>query len=84
MKCRKNTENLNSKIFITKNGKLIMQSKFPDCEIKKSICERTTSKRLLSNLAIKTLLSFILRRIKMSETVNKFLLAGDKFMPEMH
>ena len=23
-------------------------------------------------------------RIKMNETVNKFLLAGDKFMPEMH
>ena len=24
------------------------------------------------------------RRIKMNEIVNKFLLAGDKFMPEMH
>ena len=23
-------------------------------------------------------------RIKMNERVNKFLLAGDKFMPEMH
>ena len=30
MKCRKNTKNLNSKIFKTKNDKLIMQSK---CEI---------------------------------------------------
>ena len=27
IKCRKNTENLNSKIFKTKNGRLIMQSK---------------------------------------------------------
>ena len=24
------------------------------------------------------------RRLKMNEIVNKFLLAGDKFMPEMH
>ena len=24
------------------------------------------------------------QRSKMNETVNKFLLAGDKFMPEMH
>ena len=24
------------------------------------------------------------QRIKMNEIVNKFLLAGDKFMPEMH
>ena len=26
----------------------------------------------------------VLNRIKMNEIVNKFLLAGDKFMPEMH
>ena len=36
VKCRKNTENLNSKIFKTKIGRLIMQSKCADCEIKKS------------------------------------------------
>ena len=36
MKCRKNTKNLNSKIFKTKNGRLIMQSKCADCGIKKS------------------------------------------------
>ena len=30
VKCRKNTENLNSKIFKTKNGRLIMQSKCVD------------------------------------------------------
>ena len=27
---------------------------------------------------------FVLRCIKMNEIVNKFLLVGDKFMPEMH
>ena len=36
MKCRKNTENLNSKIFKTKNGRSIMQSKCADCGIKTS------------------------------------------------
>ena len=34
VKCRKNTKNLNSKIFKTKNGRLIMQSKYADCGIK--------------------------------------------------
>ena len=34
VKCRKNTKNLNSNIFKTKNGRLIMQSKCADCEIK--------------------------------------------------
>ena len=37
VKCKKNTENLNSKIFKTKNGRLIMQSECAYCGIKKSI-----------------------------------------------
>ena len=36
VKCRKNTERLNSKIFKTKNGRLIMQSKCAECGIKTS------------------------------------------------
>ena len=36
VKCKKNTENLNLKIFKTKNGRLLMQSKCTDCGIKKS------------------------------------------------
>ena len=35
VKGRRNTENLKSKIFKTKNGRLIMQSKCDDCGIKK-------------------------------------------------
>ena len=35
VKCRKNTKNLNLKIFKTKNGTLIMQSKYAECGIKK-------------------------------------------------
>ena len=47
MKCRKKTENLNLKIFKTKNGRLIMQSKCADSKIKKSrIRGRTRRKRI--------------------------------------
>ena len=39
----------------------------------------------MSNLGIKTLLSkIVVLSVKMNEIVNKFLLVGDKFMPEMH
>ena len=55
VKCRKNTENLNSKISKTKNGRLIMQSKFTDCGIKKlRFVKEQEAKGLLSNLRIKT------------------------------
>ena len=60
VKCRKNTENLNSKIFKTKNNRLIMQSKCSDCGIKKSrFVKEQEAKGLLSNLGIKTSLSKI-------------------------
>ena len=58
--CRKNTENLNSKIFFTKNNRLIMQSKCAECGIKKSrFVKEQEVKDLLSNLGIKTPLSKI-------------------------
>ena len=61
MKCRKNTQNLNSKIFKTKNGRLIMQPKCGDCGIKKSkFVKEQEAKGLLSNLRIKAPLSEIL------------------------
>ena len=60
VKCRKNAENLNSKIFKTKNNRLIMQSKCPVCGIKKSrFVKEQEAKGLLSNLGIKTPLSKI-------------------------
>ena len=60
IKCRKNTGNLNSKIFKTKNDKLIMQSKCTECGFKKSrFVKEQKAKALLSNLGIKTLLSKI-------------------------
>ena len=55
VKCRKNTENLDSKIYKTKNGRIIMQSKCVVCEIKKSwFVKEQEAKGLLSNLKIKT------------------------------
>ena len=60
MKCRKNTKNLNSKIFETKIGRLIMQSKCPKCGIERSrFVKEQEAKGLLSNLGIKTPLSKI-------------------------
>ena len=60
VKCRKNTENLNSKIFKTKIGRLIMQSKCADCEIKKSrFVKDQEAKGLLSSLGLETRLSKI-------------------------
>ena len=51
VKCRKNTEFLNSKFFKTKNNRLIMQSKCPACGIKKSrFGKEQEAKGLLSNL----------------------------------
>ena len=58
MKCRKDTGNIDSKMFRTKNNKLIMQSKCSVCRIKKSrFVKEHEAKSLLSNLGIKTSLS---------------------------
>ena len=57
---KKNTKNLDSKIFKTKNNRLIMQSKCSDCGIKKSrFIKEQEAKGLLSSLGIKTPLSKI-------------------------
>ena len=59
-KCRKNTENLNPKIFKTENGRLLMQSKCPVYGIKKPIfVKEQEANGLLSNLGIKIPLSKI-------------------------
>ena len=60
VKCRTNTENIDPKIFKTKNNKLIMQSQRTDCRNKKSrFVKKQDAKVLLSNLGIKTPLSKI-------------------------
>ena len=60
VKCRKNTENLNSKIVKTKNNRLLMQLRCSNCGIKKSrFVKEQEAKGILSNLGIKTPLSKI-------------------------
>ena len=60
VKCKKNTENLNSNIFNTKVDRLIMQSNCADCGIKKSrFVKKQQAKGLLSNLEIKITLNKI-------------------------
>ena len=96
LKCKKNTENINPRVSKTKNNKTMILSKCAICGSKKStIIKEQEAKGLLSNLGIKTPLSkfqywemfcfkcnFI--EYKVNDIINKFLLAGDKFMPEMH
>ena len=63
MKCRKDVENIDPKIVRTKNNnnkknRLVMQSKYSACWIKKSrFVKEQEAKGLLSNLEFKTSLS---------------------------
>ena len=92
LKCRKDTENINPKVSSTSNGKAMILSKCAICGSKKSrFIKNQVAKGLLSNLGLKTpsskvpkLGDILFWMYKMNEIVNKFLLAGDKFMPEMH
>ena len=92
LKCRKGPESKNPKIVRTKNGRIIFLSK---CEVRDSkklkFIKEQEDSGLLSSLGIKTPLNeipllgpLLFYEYKMNEIVNKFLIAGDKFMPEMH
>ena len=60
LKCKTNTDNIDPKMFGTKNNRLIMQSKCSVCKNKKSrFIKEQEAKGLLSNLGIKTPLSKI-------------------------
>ena len=60
VKCKKDTENIDSKMFGTNNNRLIMQSKCPVCRIKQTrFVKEQEEKGLLSNLGIRTPLSVI-------------------------
>ena len=60
VKCKKDTDNIDPKMFRAKNNRLLMQSKFSVCKNKKSrFVKEQEAKGLLSNLVIKTPLSKI-------------------------
>ena len=55
VKCRRNTENIDPKIFRTKNNRLLLQSTCSDCKNKKSLfVKEQDAKGLLSDLEINT------------------------------
>ena len=58
LKCKKNTENIDSKILSTSNGKVMILSKCAICGSKKSrFIRNQEAKGLLSNLGTRTPLS---------------------------
>ena len=60
LKCKKNTDNIDPKMFRTKNNRLLMQSKCSVCKNKKSrFIKEQEAKGLLIQLGIKTPLSKI-------------------------
>ena len=55
VKCKTNTNNIDSKIFRTKNNRLLMQPKCSNCKNKKSrLVKEQEAKGLLSDLGINT------------------------------
>ena len=53
--CKKDTENRNSKLFETKNGRIILKSICSECNNKKSrFISKKKESGLLSNLGIRT------------------------------
>ena len=55
LKCKTNTDNIDPKMFKTKNNRLLMQSKCSVCGTKKSrFVKKQDAEGLLSNLGIKT------------------------------
>ena len=60
LKCKKDTDNIDPRMFRTKNNRLLMQSICSVCKNKKSrFVKEQDAKGLLSNLGIKTPLSKI-------------------------
>ena len=60
LKCKTNTDNIDPKMFETKNNRLLMQSKCSVCKNKKSqFVKEQDAKDLLSQLGIKTPLTKI-------------------------
>ena len=91
LKCRKDIENINPNFRILE---MIKQwyYQYAICGSKKSRLFKNQEPRgLLSNLGLRTPLSkvpiladILFWMFKIKEIVNKFLLAGNKFIPEMH
>ena len=89
LECRKNKQSKNLEVVKTKNRRIMLLSTCSVGNSKKSISLKEQEARgLLSSLEIRTFLGEIPLLgpllFKMNEIINRFLLAGEKFMPEMH
>ena len=96
----KNTESINPRVLKTSNGKTMLLSKCTICGNRKSrFLKEQEGKEILSSLGLKIPLSKIPlldnilfkcnsidlhKKKKKKNTVNKFVLAGDKFMPKVN
>ena len=93
---QKNTESIDPKVSATSNSKTMILSTCAICDSKKlKFIKKQEAKGLLNNLGIRTPLSKIpllgdvpLNALpfnyKMNDIMYTFLLAGNKFLPEMH
>ena len=92
LSCKKDTRNIDPRVIKTKNNKRVIISRCSICNNKKSIFISQGS-GLFDSLGLntpqnrmKTLCRMLLDKkvINMNNVINKFLLAGDTSMPEMH
>ena len=66
VKCRKDTNNINPKIFRTKNNRLLMQSTCSDCKNKKSrFVKNKMQKAIEKNLTVNLLELILVKKIMM-------------------
>ena len=96
LKCKRKAGKINPRVSKTINGKIMLLSKCAICGSKKSrIIKKQEVNGILSNLGLKKTLNkipllddilfgMLSNHYKMNEIANKFLLTGDKFMPEMN
>ena len=86
LSCKKDSINIDPKVIKTKNNRKMMLSRCSICNNKKSTFISQGS-GLFDSLGLNTpqnRMKNALWNANMNNVINKFLLAGDKFMPEMH
>ena len=89
---RKYVENKIAKVVKNKNGKIMLLSKCAVCNSRKAkVTKEQEARGLLSRLRLRSpssqvpfLRPVLFSKYKRNETLNKWLLAGDKFMPKIH
>ena len=92
MKYRKNTESKNPKVVRTKTGRILLLSKCAVCNCKKlQLIKEQEGRELFSKSGMKvpilsdiSILNTLFWKYKKNAIVNKVLLPGDTFMPEIH